>query len=88
MPEWQESAACKKKTDLFFPTRGSPEQLNAARAICNVCPVFDECKEWALEQPNTVSGFYAGMANRERMRIRKAQGKIKHRERPIGYGWD
>ena len=45
---WQREAACRglgatESRALFFPTRG--ESVDEARAICERCPVMDECLE-------------------------------------------
>ena len=41
--EWMESAACAStgNPDLWFPGKGKPS--NAAKQVCAVCPVQQEC---------------------------------------------
>ena len=49
--EWRNDAACKGKTDLFYPDRPSLGDPNMngqmARAICATCPVAVECAAFA-----------------------------------------
>jgi hypothetical protein len=51
--DWRDHAACSGlDTDLFFPvsTSGaSRTDIEAARRICQCCPVMTPCLRWALD---------------------------------------
>lgn len=49
---------------------GRFERIRKARSICAVCPVVEECLEYALER-REVYGIWGGKTERERQRIRK-----------------
>lgn len=84
--DWQDDAACKGYTKIFFPSRGSgTKDVLLAKKFCNICPVFDECHAWALTISGSDQGIYAGMSTRERRRLRRQLGLSKARERPTGY---
>jgi WhiB family transcriptional regulator, redox-sensing transcriptional regulator len=74
MSEWRDMAACKGKSELFFPPatagRGA---LNEARKICARCPVQEPCLEYALTEMSTFddgAGMYAGTTAMERRVLR------------------
>lgn len=65
---WRRDAACRGyPTGWWFPERG---QSNAeAKAICAVCPVIDECADYAATFPtNVLHGVWAGSTGRSRRR--------------------
>lgn len=53
---WQDDAACKGKTKLFFS--GLPQRQAAAVAICATCPVRPECREAGKDE---VFGVWGGI---------------------------
>jgi WhiB family transcriptional regulator, redox-sensing transcriptional regulator len=67
---WQREAACRglgvESQAIFFPSRG--ESVEDARAICERCPVTDECLAFALE--NHCIGVWGGTTERQRRRLR------------------
>jgi WhiB family redox-sensing transcriptional regulator len=68
-PAWQRRAACRGKgTDWWFAT--ADEALDAARAVCEPCPVRRDCLAYALSAPE-LSGIWAGTDERERRRMRR-----------------
>lgn len=73
---WQEQAACKGCTELFFPDKGDMKSTFEAKKVCATCPVRVECLEFALENGETV-GIWGGMGGaaleEERNRRRRAQ---------------
>lgn len=73
-PSWMADAACAGADPAaFFPERG--EDTGPALALCARCPVVDECRTYALEQPGrTDHGVWGGTSARERRRLR-AGGK-------------
>lgn len=52
---WRDRAACIGiDTEIFFATapRGAHRRDgDSAKRVCRVCPVADECLEWAIEHP-------------------------------------
>ena len=69
-PSWQRRAACRGKgCDPWFATTREAE--DAARAVCEPCPVRRECLAYALASPELV-GIWAGTDERERRRMRRA----------------
>ena len=43
---WRDSAACLgASTDWFFPTTGNT--VTKAQRLCNMCPVINECNDYA-----------------------------------------
>jgi WhiB family redox-sensing transcriptional regulator len=72
--EWRELAACRdSEPSLFFPigsTGPAIEQIAAAKSICAVCSVQEDCLQYALES-NQESGVWGGYAEDERRRLRK-----------------
>lgn len=75
---WREQAACRgADAEIFFPP-GEEESLVApAKAICESCPVTDECLRYALAT-NQTEGIWGGMTGSERRRLRR---RIRDRER-------
>ena len=72
-PSWHRRAACRGKgTDWWFPSHGGIN--DAARAVCEACPVRRECLSFALEAPEALAGIWAGTSERERRRMRRPIG--------------
>lgn len=74
--EWMEEAACKNKTDLFFPKRHKDiTYIAEARRICRGCPVVDPCLEYALMFPHQdMHGVWAGKTPRQLGAEQKRRG--------------
>ena len=70
--EWTADAECKGvDPDLFFPQgKGDNATIRAAKAICAVCPVADECLDYALRTGQKF-GVWGGTSERERKAMRK-----------------
>ncbi len=72
---WRSSAACRGSLLDWFASEDEPdyqETLAACRQVCGRCPVFAECRKWALTQTTTrVAGVLAGMSEHSRERARK-----------------
>lgn len=65
---WRLRAACIGQADLFFPERGG--SLQAARLICDACPVDTECLNYALDT-RTPYGIWGGLTYSQRTRKRR-----------------
>ena len=77
-PDWMARAACLGMTHLFFgpdePAGHRPDdrvRVARARAVCDGCPVWSPCRAFALSQPNTLAGVWAGTTQRQRAGIRR-----------------
>lgn len=68
---WVVFAACRDADpDLFFPTSAAEER--AALAVCAVCTVRDECREYALDAREHF-GVWGGATERDRrMELRRS----------------
>lgn len=69
-PAWHARAACRGQVDTMFPGRGV--SIDAARALCDACPVFDDCEadidEAAKIIGTALAGIWAGTSARDRRR--------------------
>lgn len=75
---WYEEAACATySAEVFFPPSEIPLAANQAKAICEGCPVREECLSFALETAQA-EGVWGGMDAGERRRMRR---RIRDRER-------
>ena len=67
-------ASCQTTdADLFFPVGtagGAIEQIEAAKLVCNACPVRVECLTFAL-RTNQEAGIWGGTSEDERRKLRK-----------------
>jgi WhiB family redox-sensing transcriptional regulator len=73
---WLPEAHCiGEDPDLFFPIGTSDpalDQVEAAKAICQACPVRADCLEWALVTCQD-AGVWGGLDEEERRVIRRAR---------------
>jgi WhiB family redox-sensing transcriptional regulator len=68
---WYEGAACASyPAEVFFPPSDVPAAANAAKAICEGCPVREECLSFALETAQA-EGVWGAMDAGERRRLRR-----------------
>jgi WhiB family redox-sensing transcriptional regulator len=91
--EWMRKAACRDMdTDLFFPVRGShnenaetvARQTLHAKAVCALCPVLDECRDYILGTELRYEndyGIWGGMTPEERHRERFLERNRRQRQR-------
>lgn len=65
---WRNEALCAQvDPELFFPEPGC--KTNEAKRICKLCPVQDDCLEWALWRTE-LDGVWGGLSERERAKER------------------
>ena len=71
---WRSLASCRdSNADLFFPigsTGTALDQIEAAKAVCMLCPVREQCLEFALAT-NQEAGVWGATSEDERRRLRK-----------------
>lgn len=66
---WMRDGSCRTyPPSAFFPSDGAG--VDAARRICQTCPVQEPCLEYALEH-RVEHGVWGGCSERERRRILK-----------------
>jgi WhiB family redox-sensing transcriptional regulator len=78
---WQDQAACKGRTHLFFPservdrgdTNAARNLYTEARAICFTCPVRARCLDQALLDGDTDYGMFGGLPPTQRKRLLREQ---------------
>lgn len=69
---WQQRGACNgAATALFFPENAADTE--AAKAICETCPVKNECLDHALA--NNEPGIWGGTTGKERRRMKRRLGQ-------------
>jgi WhiB family redox-sensing transcriptional regulator len=66
---WADFAACKGRTDLYFPPQAERPQARVrreakARRICEACVVREPCRDFA--RGNREYGFWGGESEDER----------------------
>jgi WhiB family transcriptional regulator, redox-sensing transcriptional regulator len=73
--DWRSRAACKDtEPELFFPigtTGNALDQIDAAKAVCQLCDAQTDCLEFALAT-NQESGVWGCTSEEERRKLRKA----------------
>lgn len=62
--ELQEQALCAQTNPILFISDRC-QDANAARRICAMCPVREECLEWAVEHKERY-GVWGGVSERKR----------------------
>lgn len=68
---WKQHAECRGlNPDMFLPTRGDNRALEAAKRVCNRCPVRTECLDYALKM-NERTGVWGGVSERQRREMRR-----------------
>lgn len=64
---WMVFGSCRDRDpDIFFPE--TSRQAREAIAICNACPVRDECLEYSLEARERF-GIWGGMTDKQRRQL-------------------
>lgn len=69
---WKNQAACSGyPNSLFFPSSDTgASQIERAVAVCQICPVTEECLEYAFET-NQRAGIWGGTTEDERKSLRR-----------------
>jgi WhiB family transcriptional regulator, redox-sensing transcriptional regulator len=77
---WKNRAACVGyPSSVFFPTADTPPDLvDKAKSICEVCPVAQDCLEYAFET-NQVAGVWGGYTEAERRSMRRKWLSVRKR---------
>lgn len=82
--DWRHDAAClTEDPELFFPignTGPALLQIDAAKAVCQRCPVIDECLQWAMSNGQD-SGVWGGMSEDERRALKRRRARARRAAR-------
>jgi WhiB family redox-sensing transcriptional regulator len=72
---WRKRAACRGvDVEIFFPETDDDVEVEAAKAVCERCPVRQACLEHALAHRER-EGVWGGATERERRRILRQRRK-------------
>lgn len=72
---WRDQARCRGvDPQVFHPAEEDEAGSDAARAICELCPVVESCLEFAISAREK-EGVWGGLTARERRRL------MRHRRR-------
>jgi WhiB family transcriptional regulator, redox-sensing transcriptional regulator len=72
---WRKRAACRGiDVEIFFPESDDDAEAEAAKAVCDACPVRQACLEHALAHRER-EGIWGGTTERERRRILRQRRK-------------
>jgi hypothetical protein len=73
IPPFVDGALCAQvDPEVFFPEKGG--SFRDAKRICAMCPVRQECLDWALENREPF-GIWGGKSVSERQKIRAANSR-------------
>jgi WhiB family redox-sensing transcriptional regulator len=64
----------KQAYEVFFPTLRS-DNGKRAKAICVICPVKEQCLEYAMNVSN-IPGVWGGRSEKERRRLRRERRAV------------
>jgi len=67
---WLEQAACRgMDTEIFFPKLGGYHDVEPIiKAVCDRCPVAQQCLDLAMKQDIQI-GYFGGLSARQRDRL-------------------
>ena len=77
---WRAQAACRgdeRPLWMWFPGRGDMKTQRKAQAICQACPVADECREYALRH-RVREGLWGNLTGRQRRDLRMVPKACSH----------
>ena len=78
IPEWADQALCgQSDPELWFPEQGDGARAVAAKRICSVCPVREQCLDYAL-RTREMQGIWGGHSPDERRRMLGRPTKSHH----------
>ena len=71
VPNWRESALCREGIGIdFFPFSEDAQAIHRVKAICERCPVTDDCLAYAMETRQG-EGVWGGLTSTERIYLRR-----------------
>lgn len=87
--DWRVDAACLQVQDksIFFPVRGTPNStIAAAKLVCSLCPVKNECLAEAMSDVREITGIWGGLAHGEREKLARQRRKLLRNSIPVDGG--
>ncbi|NUO36537.1 MAG: WhiB family transcriptional regulator [Dermatophilaceae bacterium] len=66
--DWRPLGSCAQTgpvDDVWMPDKGS-NGANIAKALCQSCPVIEQCFIYAMDAPVSLHGVWAGMTEAQR----------------------
>ena len=81
---WQDDAMCRTAdTSLFYVEADKePEIIASLKLVCKSCPVLKQCRSYAIKHEDF--GFWAGMTQSERRRIKRKQRRERRDAETMG----
>ncbi|MEV6421740.1 WhiB family transcriptional regulator [Streptomyces sp. NPDC051662] len=80
--DWRHNSVCREEDpELFFPignTGPALLQIEEAKAVCRLCPVMEQCLQWALESRQD-SGVWGGLSEDERRAMKRRAARNRAR---------
>ncbi|HET8589814.1 MAG TPA: WhiB family transcriptional regulator [Nakamurella sp.] len=84
--DWRHRAICRDEDpELFFPVGNSGPallQIAEAKAVCERCPVMNECLNWALETGQD-AGVWGGLSEDERRSLKRRRARARARSNSL-----
>jgi WhiB family redox-sensing transcriptional regulator len=84
--DWRHRAICRDEDpELFFPVGNSGPallQIAEAKAVCERCPVINECLNWALETGQD-AGVWGGLSEDERRSLKRRRARARARSNSL-----
>ena len=79
---WRDAAACRTAgPDVFWPARGDHAAVQRALAICDDCPVADDCLDYALAN-RIRDGVWGGLTAHARRALTPGPARAPQPARP------
>ena len=80
--DWRHIAACRDEDpELFFPlgnTGPALLQIEEAKSVCRLCPVREDCLQFALESGQD-AGVWGGLSEDERRALKRRNARARAR---------
>lgn len=84
--DWRHRALCRDEDpELFFPVGNSGPallQISAAKAVCERCPVREQCLEFALASGQD-AGVWGGLSEDERRSLKRRRARARARGKAL-----
>lgn len=83
LSSWRADGLCSETDpEIFFPTQNT-STIKLAKRVCDLCPVQNECLEYALKH-NIHCGIWGGLTENERRKIKRNRNQGDHEVRITG----
>ena len=76
--KWEVDAACLDyDPELFFPQAGNIRGSRRAKAVCETCPVIDQCLNLAVQLGSELEGIWGGTTRYDRYLLRRGEQLVR-----------